>query len=442
VSRTRLAFLIFAAALLVFVLTAWNRLRQPSAHRHFVVQAQAWLDGRLDIARWPAGADDPARVEEVQVDDGRVVRGRTIKSRQVFRVMGGEELPSARVKRLRTIHYNSFPPFPAVLMVPQVLLSGERANDVWFTVLFAAAVPALVFLLLGRLRDAGLSTRSDAENLLLAAILAVGTVFYFSAVQGKVWYTAHVVGVLLCTLYAFGSIEARLPLLAGAALGCAFVTRTPMLFMFPLFLAELWRTRARGQLWRRLVLFGAPIVVIGLLAAWHNHARFGEWGEFGHSYLDVRQKDQIERYGLFDLAYLPRNLRVVFGLLPGFISQPPYLSISGHGLALWVTTPIFLYLVWPRVRGRFHLALWLTVAAVAVPTLFYQNTGWLQFGYRFSLDYVVFLVMLLAIGGRRLTSGLAWTLIGLGVAMNLYGAITFDRVHKAYRADYDEVGGP
>jgi hypothetical protein len=35
--------------------------------------------------------------------------------------------------------------------------------------------------------------------------------------------------------------------------------------------------------------------------------------------------------------------------------------------------------------------------------LLYQNTGWLQFGYRFSLDYVVFLVLLLAVDPRPLT---------------------------------------
>ena len=34
--------------------------------------------------------------------------------------------------------------------------------------------------------------------------------------------------------------------------------------------------------------------------------------------------------------------------------------------------------------------------------LFYQNSGWVQFGYRFSLDYMVFLIALLAVGGNRL----------------------------------------
>jgi hypothetical protein len=97
-----------------------------------------------------------------------------------------------------------------------------------------------------------------------------------------------------------------------------------------------------------------------------------------------------------------------------------------HGLALWVTTPLYFWLIWPRVKRAPHWALWATVALVALPTLFYQNTGWQQFGYRFSNDYSVFLFALLAIGGRRL-GALFWTLAVWSVVVNAFGAATFDR---------------
>jgi len=61
-----------------------------------------------------------------------------------------------------------------------------------------------------------------------------------------------------------------------------------------------------------------------------------------------------------------------------------------------------------------------------VPALFYQNTGWMQFGYRFSNDYAVFLFAALALSGRRL-SPTFWALTLLAVAINAFGAITFDR---------------
>jgi hypothetical protein len=56
----------------------------------------------------------------------------------------------------------------------------------------------------------------------------------------------------------------------------------------------------------------------------------------------------------------------------------------------------------PKQKSPLALGLWLTIAATAVPSLLYQNSGYYQFGYRFSLDYMVFLVLLLAVGGRPL----------------------------------------
>jgi hypothetical protein len=440
-ARYRWPLAAFTLAFVALALVSGGRIKHRSTDPHFVVQAAAWLHGHVDIPSWPAGADDPAKVEEVTLDDGRVVQGRRIVSHATFRVAGsGEEISLAHVTGTRReIFYNSFPPFPSVLLLPQAAISGERANDVLLTVLLAAAVPA-VFLLLGaRLREAGLSTRTPADDAWYAALLTFGTVFFFSAVQGRVWFTAHVVGVLVCALYALFSIEARRPILAGLMLGFAFITRAPMLFMFPLFLSEAWRMRGDGvDAWKRaarqVVLFGAPVVVIGLAAAWYNHVRFHEWTEFGHSYLAVRQQAQIERYGLFNLHYLGRNLAVAFTLLPDVTARAPYWTISGHGLAMWFTTPALLYVLWPRDKGPLHRALWLTVAFVAIPSLLYQNSGWVQFGYRFSLDYMLFLVLLLVVGGRPLTH-LARGLIVVGILVNLIGAITFVRSPQHYRMD-------
>ena len=84
-------------------------------------------------------------------------------------------------------------------------------------------------------------------------------------------------------------------------------------------------------------------------------------------------------------------------------------------------------------------ALWITVACVAVPTFFYQNSGWVQFGYRFSLDYTPFLILLLAVGGRPLDR-VARALIVVGVAVNLFGAWSFARRPEYYRTGGDAYG--
>ena len=102
------------------------------------------------------------------------------------------------------------------------------------------------------------------------------------------------------------------------------------------------------------------------------------------------------------------------------------LQINGHGLALWFTTPLYLWLLWPRRFGAVHRALWITALAVALPTLLYQNSGWLQFGQRFSNDYAVFLFALICIGGYRYSTlfrlAAVWS-----VVVNAFGALTFGR---------------
>jgi drug/metabolite transporter (DMT)-like permease len=115
-------------------------------------------------------------------------------------------------------------------------------------------------------------------------------------------------------------------------------------------------------------------------------------------------------------------------------AQPPYVRISGHGLAMWITTPALLLLAAARPRSPFQYALWITAASVGIWTLFYQNTGWFQFGFRFSLDYIVFLLLLLAVDTRPLTR-FAQVLIVAAIVINLFGAVTFNRYPQFYRVD-------
>lgn len=439
---------LYATGLVVYGALAGDRLMRQSAAPHFVLQAQAWLAGRADIEP-PWTGDDWAKVETVEVRDadGHVqqVRGRRLHTRPFFRTTSGRELGLAELgPSLGTRAYVSFPPAPTLLMLPSALLAGRGGNDVLPTVLVAAMILPLAFAMLRRLAAAGLSQRTPREDLWWVAALAFGSVLLFSAVAGKVWYTAHVLGVALALAYVWASIEAQRPMLAGLALGAAALTRTPMAFMAPLFLLELWRVLGGLARWRSdrramlraatapLLRFGAPVLVLAVLAMAYNHARFGSPLEFGHGYLDVRQQQQIETWGLFSYRYLARNLAVALTLLPELPGRAPWVQIGGHGLALWVTTPVLLLAPWPRRSSPIALALALTAAAVALPSLLYQNSGWVQFGYRFSLDYLVFLVALLAVGGRPL-GALAKGLIALGIAVNLFGALTFERAPQYYR---------
>ena len=254
---------------------------------------------------------------------------------------------------------------------------------------------------------------------------------------GQGWVTAHVIGVTLAIGYAWASLDASRSALAGLCLGLGFATRTPMGFMFPFFLweavrasggwAKLWQEkRISRELAAKLVRFAIPAAAVLALLLIHNYARFERFTEFGHKYLNISWQDRIQRWGLFNYHFLSRNLACALVLMPKILAVSPYVRVSQHGMSMFMTSPTLAYLFAPKQKSVLSMGLWLTVLAAALPSLLYQNSGYIQFGYRFSLDYMVFLMMLLAVGDRPITR-LFKVLVVLGVAVNLFGAIVFDR---------------
>jgi hypothetical protein len=429
---------LYAACLVVYGLMAGNRLTVHTPYNHFALQAHAWLQGHHWLEGGPPG------------------------------YAGGNDFALFQNK-----WFISFPPFPAVLMLPLVWLAGSPENfrDGQFIVWLAGIGPAGLFLVLEKLRRTGRSERSEKENLQLALLFAFGTAFFFTAVQGTVWFAAHVVGVGLMALFVLVALDAERPLLAGALIGCMFLTRTTTLLCGALFVFEAIRVsymrpsdgaqrelptegslseRAsevlgkadRAVLVRLGVQFALPLVVALLFASWLNASRFHDpspWA-FGHEHLTVVWQGRIKKWGLFGYHYLPRNLAVMLASLPwtqpGFARFPsgvPFM-ISGHGLALWFTTPIYLWLVRPsRVTFLFGAA-GLAALGPCVMNLLYQNSGWFQFAYRFSNDYAILLFVMLAVSLRRMGSAF-WVAAVWAVAWNLFGAATFPSADHEVRGN-------
>lgn len=401
-----------------FAIVPRSRILEHTPFNHFALLADAWLHRRLDLAGPPPGY--------AQNND--------------FAAYGGK-------------WFVTFPPFPSVLLLPFVAWAKtvEKVRDGQLFIWISGVGPAVLFLALEKLRRTGRSERTETASVALSLLFAFGTVYFFTSLQGTVWFAAHVVGVAISALYLLFALDAAHPALAGLMLGLGFLTRTPLLFAAPLFLFEgvrvailpgratttsLVKRIDRRKLIRALVLFAVPLALCLSLALVHNRARFGRPFEFGYEYLTVAWQGRMKRWGLFNYHFLARNLGVVLTGLPFYdgLARTKF-QINQHGLALWVTTPLFLFLIWPRKIPPLATALYVTAACVALPGLFYQNTGWMQFGYRFSNDFAIFLFALLAVTGHRF--GRLFALAALwSVAVNAFGAATFD--NGAYRRFYFE----
>jgi hypothetical protein len=422
--RLRAPLAVFAVCAAIYLATLGKRALGPSDNTHFVNLAQSLLHGQATV--W---GDHPPGNNDWAFFEGK--------------------------------WFVSFPAFPALVIMPAVLVWGDRVWDPLYWAILAGLGPALIYLLLRRLRESGATARTPRDDLALTALFAFGSAFYYTAVQGTVWFAAHVVAVPLTALFLLFGLRARRPLLAGCMLALCFWTRPSTMFLAIVFAIEaLDVTRLQpsaaesvsddegwwGPLsrWLRslqlarvlpvLALFALPILIAGGLAMWFNQARFHDPFEFGHTYLRIRWKARIDKWGLANYHYLAKNLAVFLAALPWISAASPYLKVSRHGLALWFTTPHYLGVFWPKRVNVTYLALAFGAAAVALVDLCYQNSGWIQFAYRFSLDYAVPLIAMLALGGRK--QGVMWyVLLAFAIAVNLFGAITFDRAPMFYDQD-------
>ena len=351
-----------------------------------------------------------------------------------------------------------------MLMLPLVKLSGsaEDFRDGQFVVWLAGLAPAVLFFVLEKLRRTGRSPRSERQNLALSLLFAFGTVYCFTAVEGTVWFAAMVVAAALSALYALWALDAERPVLAGAMVGLLYLTRPPAIWSAALFALEAVRVSARGGLalegtWaervretveridgkalaRRWSAFALPILPAFALVAWMNWTRYGRATPFyfDHELLTVAWRGRMVKWGLENYHYLAKNLGISLTSLPwlppkgGEAAFGAPFKINEHGLALWFTTPLYVWLLWPKRFDGEPDRKWLytilagSAALAAAMDLFYQNSGWRQFGYRFSNDFAILLFILLAIGARPMRRwfgvAAAW-----GLAWNVFGAVTFDR---------------
>ena len=405
--RRRIAFGLLIYVVCTVVFFAFARRDVVTEHtkaNHFALLADSWLHRRLDLGHPP-----PAYTQN---NDFAEFNGKW---------------------------FISFPPFPAVILLPMLLVAKtpENLRDGQIWLWLAGIGPAVLFLVLEKLRRMGESERSEVQNLALSWIFSFGTVYFFTVEQGTVWFASHVVAVALAGIYLLSALEAERPILAGIALGCAFLTRPDVLLAGIIFALEALRTSmadtdgkkkiAWGALVKKVALFAVPVAMALAVQPLLNKLAFGAFSfGAGHEHLTVGWRARIDRWGLFSYHYLARNLGIVTSSLPFMLKQAPWFQINSHGLALWFTTPIYLYLFWPKKKSAVLRNIVIGTVPVVVMLLLYQNSGWLQFGYRFSNDYAVFLFAMLAMGGRRF--GLPfWALAAWGIAVNTFGALTFDR---------------
>jgi hypothetical protein len=348
--------------------------------------------------------------------------------------------------------YVPFPPLPAILLMPYVLIVGVRGVS---TVLFASVIGAintgLAHHLLRRLQQRGLALLSPSAIVWLTVMWGLGTIHWYTATQGSVWFLAHVCAAMFVLLSVTAALRQR-AVLAGVLLGIAGLSRPSTQFLAPaivgLVLMSIVTTSvgstAAGRFFTRFMAVAAKVVipaavVTGLLFV-YNKARFDSFGDFGYNNenVDASLVDALTTYGQFNVHFVPHNIWAMLLAGPRWVEEKNAWEPDPFGMSIFLTTPALLYALRARIRplqSSPALWCWAGIVGVLIPLLTYYNTGWYQFGFRFSLDFLPVMFVLVAIGITRPAAdgaaapGISWrgkTAIVVGCLMNLGGLLWFN----------------
>ena len=391
-----------------FALYQLTRPAYQTVYNHFAWQAEAWLDGQVSI-RFP--------VAESATGPGNAFFN------DVIAVVDPDGAATGR-------GVIPFPPLPALVLLPFVALFGLAVDQTFLAIVIGALDVAIAFWLLGRLPI------RPAVRSLLTVFIGAGAALWYAASLGTTWYFAHVVALGL-TLAAVGvaldaeereaardPAAARPPVdgrqvAAGILLGLAVASRLTVAFGFPFLLLV-----GGGGTWRRRGLgagLGMAIPVLGLLA--YTWASTGSL--FNPVYEALYRREVIAypdlgydgAWALQDLRYIPQNLGLMlFGppdILPSCdpgVARTPWSAtgcswlVPRHtGMSLILASPAWL-LALPALallRDRRVAGALLATLAICVVNLMHFSQGWVQFGYRFSLDFAPFLLVAVALGTER-----------------------------------------
>jgi hypothetical protein len=333
--------------------------------------------------------------------------------------------------------YVPFAPFPAVAFMPLVAVIGAVGADQiesGINAVLAAAGVGLCWMLLARI-----GVRRLVDRLALTILFGFSTQILWITTRGGVWHTGQLIATILtfaCLVEVWGKQRAWL---IGLLAGAAFLSRAPLAFAIPFYALMLEPRTAlpstevaggyiasvarpeRLRAWAGLALGVLPAIVAFFA---YNQVRFGSPFESGYGLATLPAFLEANRMlGLFSLAHLPMNLDYFLLHLPKVIPDFPYFRPDGLSLSVLLTSPGLLFATqadWRRPR-----AWWLLGATIAVliPTLLYYGGGWLQYGYRYFLDSVPFVMALCGLAAvHRGRIGWGWlALIAFGTVVMAFG---------------------
>ncbi|MDZ4227807.1 MAG: hypothetical protein U1E54_01035 [Candidatus Levybacteria bacterium] len=310
--------------------------------------------------------------------------------------------------------YTRFGPLSALFLIPFQIIKGRYIPITYISVLFASLTVCLFYLLILRIKKDFLPRMTLFDVLCLVTLFAFGTSQFYVGTLTSVWHVDQIISSFFGILGIY-IIFKKNPRNIDYFLSVFFISLTFLgritvagLLVLPFFLY--FYNNGIRSIKKIFILLGIPIIIsISLLFAF-NYARFNNIFEYGYKYIhEDPDLEQIRKQnGVISLKNVPTNAWYMFLEFPKFSFDPKiHFDINLKGNSIFFLTPAFLtvFLANPFIKKKrkilinpFIMGSLITVAIMLFSILLYYSTGWMQFGYRYSLDFTIPLLILCMFG--------------------------------------------
>lgn len=337
---------------------------------------------------------------------------------------------------------------PAIFLIPLQILKGRFIPTFYLSLFFSSLTALVVFLLLKRLQKEFLRNFSTLGVYAVLILFFFGTTQFYVGTLGSVWHVNQIVSSFFGALGIFAIFKKnRSPtnyFLSSIFFGIGFLGRPTIMFLvflpISLFIFDLFqknklllyqKTKYAKQM---IIIFALPIILFSSIFFLYNHIRFGNIFQTGYDYIQESSNLQEIRMknGLSSLRNIPQNAWYLLFELPRLqlVESNVVFNFNLYGNSIFFLTPpfltIFLAPLIIRKKGRIQIdpfiaSLWIAVFATIIPILMHYSSGWMQFGYRYSLDITILLLLLSVFGIKGKLSLLYILGIVFSIIMHILG---------------------
>ncbi len=332
-------------------------------------------------------------------------------------------------------YYVVYPPLPAVIMTPLVALFGVDLNQTLVSLFFGSFTVVVAYFVARSVHKSELKEEklSSSSCLWAAVLFGFSTIFWWLTSVGSVWLIAQVMATFFMLLAIYEAFSKKRPLLMGLFVGASFWCRLPTILGIFFFAGLIisrqassdWKLKLRSSL-PSLVKLAVGAGVFVLLNFVYNYARFGTFFDQGYWLIPGILDEPWFSKGLFNLAYIGDNLVPFLTGLPRISLDPFSVIFPMTGLAIWFTTPAFIFALKSKLRDSVTFWSWVSIVSIALVIFTKGLSGW-GFGYRYAVDFYPFLFLLTLKG---IGNQLKWYhkgLIIIGIIVNFVGTVGVNR---------------